>query len=83
MCVCVCLQAIIFEDPDEPGTLGDMPFMVSETRNSRLRLLDRATDEDAFEILAGVRGELEVRAQPGRHSVARISHVVLAQGVHA
>jgi hypothetical protein len=38
---------------------GDMPFMVEETKNSRGARI-RVTEEDAWELLAGVRGELEV-----------------------
>jgi hypothetical protein len=39
---------------------GDMPFMVEETKNSRGGRI-RVNEEDAYELLAGVRGELEVR----------------------
>jgi hypothetical protein len=49
---------------------GDMPFMVEETKNSRGARI-RVTEEDAWELLAGVRGELEVGMGPCQ-GVARV-----------
>ncbi len=40
-----------------------MPFMVDETKNSRGGARIRVTEDDAWELLAGVRGELEVRVR--------------------
>ncbi len=57
-------QAICFEDrtPGCEGQQGDMPFMAAETKNSRggwNRV--RIDNDDAFELLAEVRQEFEVR----------------------
>lgn len=56
-------QSICFACTEDPTEQGDMPFMVVETKNSRgggHRL--RFDKEDAWDILVGVRGELEVGA---------------------
>lgn len=50
---------------------GDMPFMVDETKNSRGARL-RVTEEDARDLLQGVRHELEVRGPvQGRERTGR------------
>jgi hypothetical protein len=49
-------------DSDDEGEMGGhVPFMVDETRNSRPGPRLRVTGEEAWEMLAGVRTELEVR----------------------
>lgn len=55
------MQAVCFADSEEPDEQGDMPFMVVETKNSRsLGPRRRVNEKDAFDMLAAVRGELEV-----------------------
>lgn len=63
-------QAVCFEDPESPGEQGDMPFMVVETRNSRAGPRLRVTEREALDILAGVRGELEVGAAVAQFCLA-------------
>lgn len=59
------MQSLCFEDPERPGEQGDMPFCVSETRNSRARAPGRqASDRELWLAMAGVRVELEVRVRP-------------------
>ena len=54
------LQGISFESEEDPGYLGDMPFMAMEKSNNRGNRI-RMTADEALEVLFGLRGELEVR----------------------
>ena len=59
-------QAISFKSEEEPGMLGDMPFMALETRNSRTGNRLRMTSDEALEVMFGLRAELEVRLRVGQ-----------------
>lgn len=59
---CFRTQAQCYLDSDDECEMGGhVPFMVDETRNSRPGPRLRVTGEEAWEMLAGVRTELEVR----------------------
>ena len=54
------MQAISFKSEEDPGFIGDMPFIVLERRNNRANRL-RMTSDEALDVMIGLRGELEVR----------------------